>query len=77
MVSLWDRETRGMWEAATRCAAGVVGNAFFFRCIKKHRPTLSSSVPVRTVGDSSYRLRDLTLRFYDADALQPVDADVS
>ena len=35
------------------------------------------TVPVRTVGDSSYRLRDLTLRFYDADALQPVDADVS
>jgi hypothetical protein len=28
------------------------------------------------VGDSSYRLRDLTLRFYDADALAPVDPDV-
>ena len=38
--------------------------------------SLNPSVPIRTVGDTSYRLRDLALRFVDGGTVRPLQAAV-
>ncbi len=40
-------------------------------------PTIHHSVPVRTVGDTSYRVHQLKLRFYGVDTLYAVDPVVA